>query len=66
MAYRVEDSLKKKGKLKEVVNLLGNREWISILFITIIFSVICVISVKESGMEDNYYMDLLLVLVEIA
>lgn len=57
---------KKKGKLKEVVNLLGNKEWISILFITIIFSVICVISVKESGMEDNYYMDLLLVLVEMA
>lgn len=57
---------KKKGKLKEVVNLLGNKEWFSIFVISFISSIICCISAKESGMADNYNMELLMVLVETA
>lgn len=56
---------KNKGKLIEMINLLGTMEWLSILFISFFSSLILTITVRESGMQENYYVDLMVICIDV-
>lgn len=55
-----------KGRLIETMNLLRDKEWINILFISFVSSLILTITVKESGMQENYYVDLMVICIDVA
>lgn len=56
---------KYRGRLIELMSLLRDKEWLSILLITFFSSLILTISVRESGMQENYYVDLLVICVDV-
>lgn len=57
---------KNRGRLIETMNLLRDKEWLNILFISFVSSLILTITVKESGMAENYYVDLMVICVDVA
>lgn len=57
---------KNKGRLIETMKLLRDKEWLNVLFISFVSSFILTITVKESGMVENYYVDLMVICVDVA
>lgn len=57
---------KNRGRLIETMNLLRDKEWLNILFVSFVSSLILTITVKESGMAENYYVDLMVICVDVA
>ena len=57
---------KNKGLLIETMNLLRDKEWLNVFFITLFSALILTITVKESGMQENYYVDLMVICVDVA
>lgn len=57
---------KYKGKLKETMNILEKREWTGIFVVSLVSLAIIAISTKESGMQENNYMDLIVALLGIS
>lgn len=57
---------KNRGRFIETMKLLRDREWINILLITIFSSLILTIMVKESGMQEHYYVDLMVICIDVA
>lgn len=56
---------KNKGRLIETMNLLRDKEWLNVLFISFVSSLILTITVKESGMQENYYVDLMVICIDV-
>lgn len=56
---------KNRGRLIEQMNLLRDKEWLSIFLITFFSSLILTISVRESGMQENYYVDIMVICVDV-
>ena len=56
---------KNKGRLIETMNLLREKEWLNVLFISFVSSLILTITVKESGMQENYYVDLMVICIDV-
>ena len=54
-----------KGRLIETMNLLRDKEWLNVLFISFVSSLILTITVKESGMQENYYVDLMVICIDV-
>ena len=54
-----------KGRLVETMKLLRDKEWLNVLFISFVSSLILTITVKESGMYENYYVDLMVICVDV-
>lgn len=59
-------SIKNKGKLKETASILEKREWMGIFVVSFVSLAIIAISTKESGMQENNYMDLIVALLGIS
>lgn len=57
---------KNRERLVEIMKLLRDREWINIFFISFFSSLILTITVKESGMQENYYVDLMVICIDVA
>lgn len=57
---------KNRTGLIEMMNLLGDREWFNILSISFVSSLILTITVKESGMQESYYVDLMVICIDVA
>ena len=57
---------KYKGRLTETMNLLRDKEWLNVLFVSFVSSLILTITVKESGMVEHYYVDLMVICVDVA
>lgn len=57
---------KYKGKLKETMNILEKREWTGIFVVSLFSLAIIAVSTKESGMQENNYMDLIVALLGIS
>ena len=55
-----------KGRLIGTMNLLRDKEWLNVLFVSFVSSLILTITVKESGMVGNYYVDLMVICVDVA
>ena len=55
-----------KGRLIGTMNLLRDKEWLNVLFVSFVSSLILTITVKESGMVENYYVDLMVICVDVA
>ena len=56
---------KNNGRLIETMNLLRDKEWLNVLFISFVSSLILTITVKESGMQENYYVDLMVICIDV-
>ena len=56
---------KYRGRLIEIMNLLRDRDWLYILFISFFSSLILTITVRESGMQENYYVDLMVICIDV-
>ena len=54
-----------RGRLIETMNLLRDKEWLNVLFISFVSSLILTITVKESGMQENYYVDLMVICIDV-
>lgn len=55
-----------KERYKENIRIIGDKEWFNAFLITLVSATIGTISVKESGMQENYYMDFIMVLLDTA
>ena len=56
---------KNRGRLIETMKLLRDKEWLNVLFISFVSSLILTITVKESGMVENYYVDVMVICVDV-
>ena len=56
---------KNKGRLIETMSLLRDKEWLNVLFISFVSSLVLTITVKESGMQENYYVDLMVICIVV-
>ena len=56
---------KHNGRLIESMSLLRDKEWLNILIISLVSSLVLTITVKESGMYDNYYVDLMVICIDV-
>lgn len=56
---------KNKGRLIETMTLLRGKEWLNVLFVSFVSSLILTITVKESGMVENYYVDLMVICIVV-